>query len=127
MIQLMNTLKNLFGEGYKSVKGGTDWFVQDYLSEFEDPKWNEYMMQRRSGGTYGNQSHPFKAREFKEDYGPFTNYQAGGKVEKLQNTNKASGMINGLNRNKKVEDILRKHVNSLTATKTKSKNNLNRR
>jgi len=37
------------------------------------------------------------------------------------------GMVERLNRNKKVEDILRKHVNSLTGTKAKPKNNLNRR
>ena len=37
------------------------------------------------------------------------------------------GMVGGLNRNKKVENILRKYVNGLTGTKAKSNNNLNRK
>ena len=88
----------------------------------DDPNWNEYMHQRQysedypGGGTYGDHSYPFDALKFKDRYGPFQSYQTGGKVEKHQNANE-SGMISGLNRNKKYEDILRKYVDGLTKTK----------
>ena len=93
----------------------------------DDPNWNEYMHQRQysedypGGGTYGDHSYPFDALKFKDRYGPFQSYQTGEKVEKHQNANE-SGMISGLNRNKKYEDILRKYVDGYNARQEWSTN-----
>jgi len=151
MIQIMDTLKNLLGVGSISpeeesaIFTGNAPLTQDAPNRLLDEPMGTRLLKNLFPPQWAR--NPLEAKQMMEEgydeYGTagqtfpaLINYLLqGGEQDPVgpqrmpfsEYMEARPGMVERLNRNKKIEDILRKHVNSLTGTKAKPKNNLNRR